>query len=142
MARNRVIYQSEALYVTPTGTHGATQLERIQSANYSFEVARTDVNQYGELAAIDRIIVEQPTVSLDFSYYPTTGHNESNVGLDVGGGSAIQSILDNNAANTPLNYFIGVSHEGSDMNKLGADHALTADAKGLGGIIGIGNGFL
>jgi hypothetical protein len=143
MARNRVIYQSEALYVTATGTHNATQLERVQSANYSFEVARTDVNQFGELAAIDRIIVEQPTVSLDFSYYPTTGHNESQIGLNVGGESAIQDILDNNAAATPKNYFIGVSHEGKDYNKLAGDHTTSNDdTKGLAGIIGIGNGFL
>ena len=29
---------------------------------------RTDVNQFGELAAIDRVVLDTPTVSLDFSY--------------------------------------------------------------------------
>ena len=143
MARNRVIYQSEALYVCSTGLTDATQLERIQSANYSFEVSRTDVNQFGELAAIDRIIVEQPTVSLDFSYYPTTGFNEWYIGLNLNTDSAIQSLLENNPSYTPLNYFIGVAREGKDYNKLGGTyHSMPTVGSGLAGIIGIGNGFL
>ena len=76
MARNRVIYQSEALFVgQKTGVTDAhtsagdiKQLHRVQSANYAFSVARTDVNQFGELAAIDRVVLDTPTVSLDFSY--------------------------------------------------------------------------
>ena len=50
MARKRVIYQSEALFVAPTGATAAAnvaQLRRVQSANYSFDVARTDINQFG-----------------------------------------------------------------------------------------------
>ena len=74
MARKRVIYQSEALYVWPTGHNAsATQLHRVQSANYSFDIARTDINQFGNLARIDNLIMESPTVSLDFTYYPTSG---------------------------------------------------------------------
>ena len=78
MARNRVIYQSEALFAgqkstasTITAAHTTEeirQLHRVQSANYSFNIARTDVNQFGELAAIDRVALETPTVSLDFTY--------------------------------------------------------------------------
>ncbi|NCX05776.1 MAG: hypothetical protein EBW68_08375, partial [Actinobacteria bacterium] len=95
MARNRVIYQSEALFVGPTGGVSATganglytteslaQLHRVQNANYSFNVSREDVNQFGQLAALDRVILAQPTVALDFSYYTTTGTNESNLGLYV-----------------------------------------------------------
>ena len=89
MARTRVIYQSEAVFVSQdvaynaaqTGTHATTtpglyhnsfniaELNRVQSANYSFNVTRQDVNQFGELAAIDQCIVEAPTVSFDTSYY-------------------------------------------------------------------------
>ena len=93
MARNRVIYQSEAVYVTQSGYNedltatsgfqgagvniGAVaatardavmDLHRVQSANYSFNITRQDVNQFGELAAIDRIITDTPTVSFDTSY--------------------------------------------------------------------------
>ena len=87
MPKNRIIYQSEALYagpapatgyhigqrtldtITPTGVDSldptqvrgvsfVNQLQRIQTANYSFNITRQDVNQFGELAAIDRVILE------------------------------------------------------------------------------------
>ena len=111
MAKNRIIYQSEALYAGPapaTGFHlgqrslatiaatgvdsvGAglmgvsfvNQLQRIQTANYSFNITRQDVNQFGELAAIDRVILESPTVSLDFSYILGSLVNEHNLGFYV-----------------------------------------------------------
>jgi hypothetical protein len=77
MARNRVIYQTEGLFVGGTGNAAATtQIKRVQSANYSFDISRQDVNQYGQLARIDSIILDPPTVSLDFSYYVTDGANE------------------------------------------------------------------
>ena len=103
MARNRVIYNSEALfagqkvgkncYEEDEGVNSIKQLHRVQNANYSFNVARTDVNQFGELAAIDRIITDTPTVSLDFSYYVSNFANEDFLGFNVGptgkaGGSA------------------------------------------------------
>ena len=79
MPRNRVIYNSEALfagqkvgeacYQEDEGVNSIKQLHRVQSANYNFNIARTDINQYGELAAVDRIITDTPTVALDFSYY-------------------------------------------------------------------------
>jgi hypothetical protein len=100
--RNRIIYQSEALYAGPapaTGYHYGTftpgqggstntpnentnlvkQLQRIQTANYSFTVDRTDVNQFGQLASIDRVILTNPTISLDFSYILANLINESNL---------------------------------------------------------------
>ena len=83
--RNRVIYQSEALFVGPTGTATSEikQLNRVQSCNYSFTINRQNVNQFGSLAAIDRLILEQPTVNLDFTYYANTGANENSLGLYV-----------------------------------------------------------
>ena len=87
MARNRVIYQSEALYVssglqsTATGSHA--QLERVQSANYNFTINRQDINQYGQLSRIDSIVLEPPTVGLDFTYYLTDGFNERALGFNV-----------------------------------------------------------
>jgi len=73
MARNRVIYQSESLFVSKEATSTATgdhaELIRVQSANYGFTINRQDVNQYGNLARIDSLILESPTVNFDFSYY-------------------------------------------------------------------------
>ena len=52
------------------------QLKRIQSANYGFTVTRQDVNQFGHMSRLDSIVVESPTVNLDFSYYLLDGYNE------------------------------------------------------------------
>ena len=125
MARNRVIYQSEALYVSRTGTasqgcqvnQGIDSLagtvtptagerpkyiQRVQNANYSFSIERQDVNQFGNLAAIDRIILSSPTVSLDFQYLLGNMANEATMGFEVNAVgtataslvSAIKNILD------------------------------------------------
>jgi len=116
------------------------QLNRVQSANYSFEVTRQDINQYGELAAIDRIILEQPTVNFDFSYYLNSGENETNLGLSVANGvgtiatagtPALSGIL--TAGKDTNNYYILTVGEGRDAN---------IDGKSGGKVIGIGNGFL
>ena len=91
MPRTRVIYQSEAVYcsqdvaynVAQTAAGAIKQLSRVQSANYSFSVARQDVNQFGNLAAIDQIITESPSVSLDTSYYLSNLSNEQRLGFHV-----------------------------------------------------------
>ena len=69
--------------ITFTGGNRIEQLHRIQSCNYSFNIARTDVNQFGELAAIDRVVLESPTVALDFSYVLANFANEKKLGFDI-----------------------------------------------------------
>ena len=61
----------------------SVNLDRIQSVNYNFGITRKDVNQYGNLAAIDRIILEQPSVQLNFSYIQNGLKNEDEMGLDI-----------------------------------------------------------
>jgi hypothetical protein len=128
MPRKRVIYQSEALFTGPTGSNATIsgnnkQLNRVQSINYNFEITRQDINQFGNLAAIDRIILEQPTVALDFTYYANSGENESNIGLAVGTGDAstpaLSHILTGKADTDPKNYYILTAPEGSDANVAG-----------------------
>jgi hypothetical protein len=143
MPRKRVIYQSEALFVAPTGTatgaFAPTQLQRVQSANYGFDIARTDVNQYGQLAAIDRVIISQPTVNLDFSYYANSGQNEQAIGfvLNPSGttGTNLRGALSNilSGGADVKNYYILISPEGTDAN---IDSGI---ATGQGKVIGIGN---
>ena len=140
MARKRVIYQSEALFVGATGDASPKQLNRVQSANYSFEVSRQDINQYGQLASIDRIILEQPTVNFDFSYYLNSGENEANLGLSVATGAGIIATAGTPALSGILtankdthNYYILTVGAGKDAN---------IDGKTGGKTIGIGNGFL
>jgi len=138
MPRKRVIYQSEALFVGPTGSSALTQLSRVQTANYGFDITRQDVNQYGQLAAIDRVILEQPTVSLDFSYYANNGSNETGLGfvLSSGDKGALANIL--TGGRDINNYYIYVSPEGTDAN-IDTSISVTGLSGQNGRIIGIGN---
>ena len=164
MARNRVIYQSEALYAGPcpatgnhwTGTNSAlplstwatsgdtnliSQLQRVQTANYSFNIDRTDVNQFGQLAAVDRVVLTSPTVSLDFNYLLANLVNEKTLGFTMQTtGSAgtptaevscISGIL--NKSQDERNYFIKTTSEGTDA---------VGNTTTTAGVIAIGNGFI
>lgn len=162
MSRNRVIYQSETVFVGPspaTGLHyidayqlsgtasgqgfyvggpydgqpfngnplitGSGQLvnvaasnelkeiTRVQTASHSFTINRQDINQFGQLGAIAREIVETPTVSFDMSYYLTDGGNEDFLGLNIGGQvSALSGIL--NKSTDEKNIFVLTVGEGND----------------------------
>jgi hypothetical protein len=142
MARNRVIYQSEALYVSSgllsSGTSQHVQLDRVQSANYNFSISRQDINQYGELARIDSITLEPPTVSLDFSYYLTDGTNERALGFYVQNASGTGSgnfPSGHMTTTSGKNFFIVTSSEGDDLN-----YSTTSGQ--VKSVIGIGNGFI
>ena len=150
MARNRVIYQSEALFAGPdiaTNTSGVSgahtsgnikQIQRVQSCNYSFNIDRQDVNQFGELAAIDRVILSSPTVSLDFQYLVANLVNEKNLGFTMTptGNAGISCISGFLAKTTDeRNYFIKTTAEGTDA--VGTLQTVTNQS-----VIGLGNGFI
>lgn len=52
---------------------GYKTLHGVQSVNYGVELAREDVYQFGKLAAVDRIMLETPTVSAETSMYFPNG---------------------------------------------------------------------
>ena len=166
MARNRVIYQSEAVYVTQSGYNDTVlsglaggknimagdilnnpiaDLHRVQSANYSFNITRQDVNQFGELAAIDRIITDTPTVSFDTSYILANFGNEKMLGFEITpkGTSAdnmvscISGLINADATNPAYqkDYFILTTKEGSDA----VDNRKKEKYESM---IGIGNAFI
>ena len=167
--RNRVIYQSEAVYVSQSGYNGdltttsgyapttkgaptvvdanardsVMDLHRVQSANYSFSISRQDVNQFGELASIDRIITDTPTVSFDTSYILANLDNEHKLGFEVTPSgvdatnmvSCISGIINSESNAHQKDYFILTTKEGSD--------AISNTNTGkYESIIGIGNGFI
>ena len=147
MARNRIIYQSLALYAgqatAQSGDHtvggSVQQLSRVQSWDSDFSRSFTDINQYGQLAAIDRIEVEAPTVNMSTSWYPTNGFNEKSIGLSVcASGAAPTALLSGILKKTTdeKNYFLLVANEGSDA----VGYNAVAPAKT--GVFGIGNCFL
>jgi hypothetical protein len=197
MARNRIIYQSQALFAAPsstgyhlqTATHGSNSIDsagstawtgatglistghnrsliepitRVQSANFNFTINRQDINEFGKLARIDSIVMESPTVGLDFNYYVTDGGNERKMGFNVpttaltdknaaggrttatdyantgdgciSGFSALSGLIEDTQGN---NYFIVTSKEGVDVQGDTVD-AGTANFD----LISIGNGFI
>jgi hypothetical protein len=168
MARNRVIYQSEALYVSDgvdsyeTGTHH--QLTRIQSANLSYDLgaSRTDVNQFGELARISSVVTDTPSVTMDLTYYLTNGLNEKNLGFFVRNdewGNLNDASYSGSNKQFPSgqlqdvsgqNFYMLTSAEGDDINTYSdadypADSSLwtnSATNKDNISYIGIGNAFL
>ena len=148
MAKNRVIYQTEVVYAgnaPATGEqYNSTQkapnikpLVRVQSANYSYNLTRRDVNQFGELAAIDRILLESPTVNFDFSYLNNTLYNEKTLGFYVNSGQGYSSAITNilNKTEDDRNYFIKTVSEGVDAHDFGGSGTAAQ-------FVSIGNGFI
>lgn len=114
--RKRIIYQSEALFA---GSSSSPQIiNRVQSANYSFTVPRVDVNQYGQLGQIERIITEVPTVSLDFSYSLFSTDNEQQLfgtsSADSSGSKGVMYNINTTTAVEKQFYQLALSDEGTD----------------------------
>ena len=169
MARNRVIYQSQALFIAPNSTgiqvsgsgvanpQSATyntgevasgisllyKLDRVQNCNFNFTINRQDINELGQLARIDSIVNDTPTVGLDFSYYVTDGLNERLMGFNFSGksltadnacvdASAISGLMVDTQGN---NYYIVTVDEGEDV--VNANLSVTSNS-----IVAVGNGFI
>lgn len=158
--RNRIIYQSEALFVSAiTGSGDDTgaipasevsELHRIQSVDFDETIERTDVNELGKLAALDRIILTQPVVPLNFNYLLADGYNETGVGFDAyshtaamiatgdlttGGTNLISNILAGTDLVSEKNFYLVTVPEGNDAD--GYTMQSTDNA-----IFGFGNAFL
>jgi len=144
--RNRIIYNVLALYAgqvdAVTGNHSAAnikQLSRVQTFDEDFSRTFTNVEQYGNLAAIDRIEMEAPTVKGSLSYYLTDGSNESYLGLSVAKStdtsltSAISGLI--TKVTDSKNYFLAISDEGHDA----ADNITSVTNTG---VLALGNAFL
>ena len=199
--RNRVIYQSEALFISPDATgyhytgdegvglatpaldltnnaarsvgtnrlahgwnktdtlaswpefktgaadikeHGTIikQLKRVQTANYGFNIARTDVNQFGHLSRLDAIVLENPTVNLDISYFLIDGYNERHLEFVTNGhDNCLSGHLNPDYYQAGNNYFIVTVPEARDVVR--GDVNLDADGfNNQKTVISIGNGFV
>ena len=171
MARNRVIYQSQALFIAPSSTgvqvSGVTapgtaatstpftpvstgslasgisllkKMDRIQNCNFNFSINRQDINEFGKLARLDSIVMESPTVSLDFSYYVTDGFNERLLGFNSYSASDTNTIENVQAISGLLNdlqgnnYYILTVDEGEDV--------VLGNLTPSSSIVAIGNGFI
>jgi len=172
MARNRVIYQSQALFIAPTstgaqiarstsgvagdlgplnandillGTGLLKKLDRVQSCNFNFTINRQDINEFGKLARLDSIVMESPTVGLDFNYYVTDGLNERLLGFNITGGTNDTAVAANAQAVSGLladlegnNYYILTVQEGEDV----VGTASSTPPANSNTVVAIGNGFI
>jgi len=157
MARKRIIYQSEALFTDVNGTgsqntgEGIVQLHRVQDLSHSVDLARTDINEFGQLAYIAREVTEAPTVGLDFSYYAVGGYNESGIGLTVQNpiegqpqAQVLSGFMVADTNDQGQNYYILTVPEGEDATA-GVDGSAGdwTDAQAAkNAVIGFGNGTL
>ena len=146
MSSVRKIYQAQSLFVSSghasgyhfssgnSGVNLVQQLYRVQTANENVNVTRTPVNEVGRLGFLDRVILEAPTATLDFSYLVSNVLNEKRLGFVVDGSvSAISGLI--SAASDEKNYFILSVPEGHDAEYFaGASNTTTA--------IQFGNGFI
>lgn len=146
-------YEDAVEHITANPSHtprtGVMQLRRVQSANYSFSINRQDVNQFGQLARIDSVAIEPPTVSLDFSYYLTNGINERLLGFGVTGNTnaltdeVLLGKIDQDGHPVGKNFFILTTPEGKDaVNSKNHDVSTVTDAGLENSVIALGNGFV
>lgn len=113
------------------------QVARVQNFDESFTRNLTDVTQFGNLAPIDRIEIEQPDITASFSYYLTDGAQEKLLGLTVNasGDAFTASCLSGfiSKSTDDRNYYLMISDDGYDA---------VGYVNGKTGIVAIGNAFL
>lgn len=142
MSRQRITYQSEALYAGNLLQHEPKQLYRIQTAGHSLDVQYIDIRELGILKALDREVIEAPVVNLDFSYYLMDGRNERTLGF---------SVEERDGVNSPRNFLYGLLNNTTDEKNY---YLLTAPERqeaangnanytiNQNGVLGIGNGYI
>lgn len=97
MARNRIIYQSESVKVDGVTAKG------VQSCSYGLDVTREDVLQFGDLGAVDRIVLEAPVANMEVSMYVN--------GLQ---GDKLKEIVDKGVSGTAIDCVVSLGAEGDD----------------------------
>ena len=118
------------------------QLERVQSANYGFTVNRQDINQFGHAARLDSIVVESPTVNLDFSYYLVDGRNERLLEFVTDGETnTLSGALSPELYQAGNNFFILTTPEARDA--VNGDTNIHEEGKeDSKSVISLGNGYI
>jgi len=124
--------------------HGSIvkQLKRVQSANYGFTINRQDINQFGHASRLDSVVVESPTVNLDFSYYLLDGFNERQLEFVTNGTiNTLSGMLTPELYQAGNNFFILTSPEARDAVK--GDANLNREGlENTKSVISLGNGYI
>lgn len=124
MSRVRTNYPSVALLVSQNLSSNTTgqhyQIPRVQSFDTNFDITRTPLRQFGQTAAITKIVTEEPTVGANFSYFLKDGAEERALGFYVQDSSsftgAVNFVSGQIASNSGCNFYVPIASEGVDYN--------------------------
>lgn len=161
MARTRIISQSKAVFVSPTGllatnygyaaNTGALapqQLHRVDTFSFDVDLAggRQDIREFGQLARIGTIRVGEITPTVSLGYYLGDGANEHNLGFNIrgiNGAGAVSQFISGVLTESPLkkekNLYLLTTQEGTDAF---AASSYTPSARSGHDVVGFGNATL
>ena len=149
-SRTRIISQSKALYVSPTGVFANVsdkaknlsgfmpkQLHRIDTFSFDVDIAggRQDVREFGQLARIGTITLGDLNPSFSFGYFLGDGENEGNLGFVTGIGGEnlnatdqfVKGIIEESPHKREKNLFLLTVGEGQDA--FAADCIVSGDGR-------------
>ena len=161
MPRNRIIYQSEAIYAGPSiktgistgvlnGFHILKKIDNVVAANYGINVSRLDIMQLGSQGIVSRPIFSNPILDLQFSYNFDGFGNETKLGFTTNfatGNDNIPRFSDNfsvallsgfvsiNRDRDKRDFYIALADEGEDVYAGDVDSPKGNDLTTLTGII-------
>tara|TARA_R110000824_G_scaffold143979_2_gene311759 strand:- start:1451 stop:2653 length:1203 start_codon:yes stop_codon:yes gene_type:complete len=133
-SRTRVISQSKAVFVGPTGLPTADtgyipdQLHRIDTFSFDIDIAgaRQDIREFGQLARIASVTMSDINPSLSFGYYLLNGENEARLGFNDDGidgtgplSQFVSGIISEDRDKKVKNIYVLTTKEGQDAFNTG-----------------------
>ena len=159
-SRTRIISQSKAVYVSPTGilstiASGAShsgyipdQLHRVDTFSFDVDLAgaRTDIREFGQLARIGTITMSEVSPTFSLGYYLANGENEARLGFNIEGldntGGTSSQFLSGMQTEVPAkkekNLYVLTVKEGQDA----FDSTTFSGTRTFHDVVGFGNCFM
>jgi hypothetical protein len=162
MPRTRIISQTKAVYVSPTGllatTHGGvsvpmsglvpTQLSKVDTFSFDIDLAgsRMDIREFGQLNRVGAVRMSEIGATCSIGYYLNNGENEHNLGLNIRGMTGasvptsqfISGQLTEDIIKRDRNLYVLTTQDGVDA----FDGVTFSGSRGLHDVISFGNASL
>lgn len=107
--RNRIIYQSQAVALQGAATNNSpVVIPGVQSITYGIDVTREDVNQFGTIGAVDRVVTEAPTATQEVQFHFPNG---------VTTAAMLNSLITGSLSSDENGLIIGLDDEGSEFGE-------------------------
>jgi hypothetical protein len=129
MPRNRIIHNVQDVFVgsTPdeadnlvTGIAGhevLKRLNRVQSFNYSIDLAQEDSLTLGKSRPFSRASNQPPTISLSLNYLLNGVDNERRIGLNVGEAKCLTHDMLTTGTKDPRNIYLAINDKEMDIRQ-------------------------